>query len=967
MRWPGLPAAAADDLPPDTVGVGALKRYVSSIQNVWSELEREFQRANTDVDCSASSAFHRIPQSYCVSKEAFRLQECQEFQLLARAADGNSLDKVETELLERFDRYIHYCNLFLEAQVSGDDPSMNSPDRHQTSGVLDESESMLCRMLSEQALLWQRKVRAFHATSVEDAASRMRLELERGWHERVIVALEQVKRLRDTYQATSLFVEHQDLLRAAEMFQTMETNAEHTISMLVSSTEEDADIVRDISPGSDLYQMRPMKQNEPELWGDFRKIRTGLKRKLGAALEHQLIAQFQAVLNAHVVVGKVTKAEARVVTPDQTSSLSLAALSALREETKPLALALFHIGSAGGALYRVPAEMLSELDRLFEDTGKYSDNSPTERLAHLIESSRAFVEGTVVVIDIFYAVSNDMDFEKRNRDDMRRSLPDPRDVLECFLQGFVNRFHEALNRKFLELVPTDGTELGFLFEAMVKGTAFFRFLGSIAETRGATRPASSLALIELQERLTQAIQHCSEQKLQTIQASLDAERWIPTNRTDALQRLADRLVVIAWLGKDTPEGLADANKTQMVPKEALPTVFLLGERFVLIDALENLLEFLNEYVRYFHEAILCETEALTHAISMRVLEALKAFNQRALQLVLGAAAMKNAGLKAITAKHLAVSARSLEFMLKLLHPDEDGHYLGIANWFCQTHRSAPDAGSIAQTTAAGEEKLAKTTASGCLQRYAIRSSAESSRNESTEGHLDISANSNAQRLPARAISTEAKEKSPLRDPVLEQAFARTLADYEVHRSQLLNKIGVIMQGRLRNRIAELRHFSWHDHSLTWQEKRPEASPWVLSLMKDLTTLCRILSPILSVSAQCHVFQQILYSYATSLRDEFAQLTEEYLSTNHGASGSDDQQTAETARVVLLQLAADTAVVAEVARSLDLPWDANAEPPCLSELDALARTYQNLAEKQPPGLSSATETQVIATDLPSSTD
>ncbi|KAF7303724.1 Vacuolar protein sorting-associated protein 54 [Mycena indigotica] len=50
----------------------------------------------------------------------------------------------------------------------------------------------------------------------------------------------------------------------------------------------------------------------------------------------------------------------------------------------------------------------------------------------------------------------------------------------------------------------------------------------------------------------------------------------------------------------------------------------------------------------------------------RVIEFLKAFNSRTCQVVLGAGAMRSAGLKNITAKHLALASQSLSIMIALI-------------------------------------------------------------------------------------------------------------------------------------------------------------------------------------------------------------------------------------------------------------------------------------------------------------
>jgi vacuolar protein sorting-associated protein 54 len=57
---------------------------------------------------------------------------------------------------------------------------------------------------------------------------------------------------------------------------------------------------------------------------------------------------------------------------------------------------------------------------------------------------------------------------------------------------------------------------------------------------------------------------------------------------------------------------------------------------------------------------------LTTDTMSRIIEFLKAFNSRTCQVVLGAGAMRSAGLKNITAKHLALASQSLSIVIALI-------------------------------------------------------------------------------------------------------------------------------------------------------------------------------------------------------------------------------------------------------------------------------------------------------------
>jgi len=70
---------------------------------------------------------------------------------------------------------------------------------------------------------------------------------------------------------------------------------------------------------------------------------------------------------------------------------------------------------------------------------------------------------------------------------------------------------------------------------------------------------------------------------------------------------------------------------------------------------------LTDYLKVIVNLSLLTTDTMS-----RVIEFLKAFNSRTCQVVLGAGAMRSAGLKNITAKHLALASQSLSIVIALI-------------------------------------------------------------------------------------------------------------------------------------------------------------------------------------------------------------------------------------------------------------------------------------------------------------
>ncbi|PWN49045.1 hypothetical protein IE53DRAFT_380854 [Violaceomyces palustris] len=93
---------------------------------------------------------------------------------------------------------------------------------------------------------------------------------------------------------------------------------------------------------------------------------------------------------------------------------------------------------------------------------------------------------------------------------------------------------------------------------------------------------------------------------------------------------------------------------------AAKTLEIEGRSYFVVAASLDVLRLLADYLRVVINLPLLTTEAMGRAI-----EFLKQFNSRTCQVVLGAGAMRSAGLKNITAKHLALASQSLSIMISL--------------------------------------------------------------------------------------------------------------------------------------------------------------------------------------------------------------------------------------------------------------------------------------------------------------
>ncbi|KAG6880246.1 hypothetical protein C0992_001814 [Termitomyces sp. T32_za158] len=144
---------------------------------------------------------------------------------------------------------------------------------------------------------------------------------------------------------------------------------------------------------------------------------------------------------------------------------------------------------------------------------------------------------------------------------------------------------------------------------------------------------------------------------------VEDEQWKPVDIGVGVQRVADAIVCSAV--QDAPELVlaASASTPSNTPPASKPAKQLRVEdrAYFAVGATTEVLVLLLDYLR-----VVVNLPMLTTDVMSRVVEFLKAFNSRTCQVVLGAGAMRSAGLKNITAKHLALASQSLSIMFEMI-------------------------------------------------------------------------------------------------------------------------------------------------------------------------------------------------------------------------------------------------------------------------------------------------------------
>ncbi|KAG9294697.1 hypothetical protein G9A89_008176 [Geosiphon pyriformis] len=186
------------------------------------------------------------------------------------------------------------------------------------------------------------------------------------------------------------------------------------------------------------------------------------------------------------------------------------------------------------------------------------------------------------------------------------------------------------------------------------------------------------------------LKHFHMEKMNSAASVIENEQWVQTLIPVDFQRMVDRIVSAATIGMDgfkdnlladlslanplSPSYLAPPmqfpTNTDTVIMTNSPTNNFISNRYISIEGNHQftvvacslmMIKTLGEYLRCMANIPSLTTEAMN-----RIVEILKLFNSRICQVILGAGAMKSAGLKNITAKHLALASQSLGVIISLI-------------------------------------------------------------------------------------------------------------------------------------------------------------------------------------------------------------------------------------------------------------------------------------------------------------
>ncbi|WVQ74727.1 hypothetical protein IAR50_004331 [Cryptococcus sp. DSM 104548] len=160
------------------------------------------------------------------------------------------------------------------------------------------------------------------------------------------------------------------------------------------------------------------------------------------------------------------------------------------------------------------------------------------------------------------------------------------------------------------------------------------------------------------------VQKYHQERLTKSAKAVEEEVWTQVDVTAGVQRVVG---LIVQAGMEDPAecfipSRADGVSTEEEGKAATTKQLSVEEqKYCLVKATAESLVLLGDYLK-----IVVNLESVVTDVMSRIIEFLKSFNSRTCQVVLGAGAMRSAGLKNITAKHLALASQSLSVVVSLI-------------------------------------------------------------------------------------------------------------------------------------------------------------------------------------------------------------------------------------------------------------------------------------------------------------
>lgn len=152
-------------------------------------------------------------------------------------------------------------------------------------------------------------------------------------------------------------------------------------------------------------------------------------------------------------------------------------------------------------------------------------------------------------------------------------------------------------------------------------------------------------------------------------------RWKSADVPTEIQLLIDKMAMGDVI-RSLPGSPCDQETSTNFSNKPMPALKVGSQNYVTVGAVLILIRLVSEYCVCAYDL-----QLLSPVIGRNLIELLRTFNSRSCQLVLGAGALRTAGLKTITSTNLALASRSLQLVLWIIpHIRNNFHSLSGDNF-----------------------------------------------------------------------------------------------------------------------------------------------------------------------------------------------------------------------------------------------------------------------------------------------
>ncbi|CAG9862352.1 unnamed protein product [Phyllotreta striolata] len=343
------------------------------------------------------------------------------------------------------------------------------------------------------------------------------------------------------------------------------------------------------------------------------------------------------------------------------------------------------ITAAQALLKQLMIEHLADADDELNELTGSGEIAPTMDAPHWLKVIRAASEALTKIIERVKAVHNvikDIASTSAGLSPSNSSLASPstenflsleeHNRVELKLRDLLSSVCDYCTERVASLVSTQSDKQTITAAQVVELSNIVEgFTETCERTCGGRQSAALKAAFKIQAG--NYVHRFHVQRKNKLQILLDAETWKVAEVPSEIQMLVDKLALgepIKSLPCSPTEEDITTNKYNVKPS---PYLRIGNQQYYTVGALLIFIRLVSEYCVCSYDL-----QLLAPMVAKNLTDLLKTFNSRSCQLVLGAGALRTAGLKTITSTNLVLASRSLQFLVWTI-PLLKGHFKSLTN------------------------------------------------------------------------------------------------------------------------------------------------------------------------------------------------------------------------------------------------------------------------------------------------